>query len=101
VQDRPLQLFNAAVAPNEHTGRQVVPVWCSLPVLAVTDATLSVRGFPVENAIAMQDLLPAKSSWHLQGIGRGPYLLSEYTERRCNELELLLIRLGPNTLGTA
>jgi hypothetical protein len=47
----------------------------------------------MENAIAMQDLFPGKSGRHRQGVGRGPYLFSEYAERRRNELELLLIRL--------
>jgi hypothetical protein len=95
MQDRPFQLFNTAVAPNEHTGGQVVPVWCPLPVFAVTDAALPVRGFPMENAVAMQDLFPAKSGWHRQGVGGGPYLFSEYAERRRNKLEFLLIRLRP------
>jgi hypothetical protein len=49
----------------------------------------------MKNAIAMQDLFPAKSGWHQQGVSRGPYLFSEYTERRRNELELLLLRLRP------
>ena len=64
MQDRALQLFNAAVAPNEHAGGQVVPVWRSLAVYAVTDTALAVRGLPMENAVAMQDLFPAKSSRH-------------------------------------
>jgi hypothetical protein len=95
VHDRPLQLLNAAVAPNEHAGGQVIPVWCSLRVFAVTDAALPVRGFPMENAIAMHDLFSAESGWHRQGVGRGPYLLPEYAERRRNELELLLALLPP------
>ena len=95
VQNRPLQLLDAAVAPNEHTGGQVVPVRCSLCILAVTDAALSVRGFAVENAIAMQDLLPGKSGRYRQGIGRRPYLVSVNAEGRGNELEFLLRRVGP------
>jgi hypothetical protein len=49
----------------------------------------------MENAIPMQDLFPAKSGWHRQGVGRRPYLVSEYAERRRGELELLLIQLRP------
>ena len=59
MQDRSLQLFDAPVAPNEHAGSQVVTVWCSLSVYAVTEAALPVRGFPMENAILMQVLFPA------------------------------------------
>jgi len=34
MQDGPLQLFNAAVAPNKHASGQIVSVRCSLPVYA-------------------------------------------------------------------
>ena len=59
MQVGPLQLFNAAVAPNKHASGQIVSVRCSLPVYAMTDAALPVRGFPMENAILMLDLFPA------------------------------------------
>src|SRR5579872_1581138 len=61
VQDRALQLFDAAVAPDEHADRQVIAVGCSLPIDAVTDAALPIRGLSMEHAIATQDLLPGKS----------------------------------------
>src|SRR5215471_8563084 len=92
MQDCALQLLDAAVAPNEHTGSEVVAVWCSFAVYAVTDAALPVRSFPVKHAVAMQDVFPGISGWHRQGGGRGPYLISVYAERRRNKLELFRLR---------
>jgi hypothetical protein len=94
MQVGPLQLFNAAVAPNKRASGQIVSVRCSLPVYATTDAALPVRGFPMENAILMQDLFPA-IRLAPAGVGRRPYLFPEHTERGRYEVELLLIRFRP------
>src|SRR5262249_8911278 len=90
-----LQLFHAAIAPDEHTGGQVVPIWCSLSVYGVTDAAPSVSCLSMKNAVAMGDLFPAESGWHRQRVDRWPNLFSKDAKRRGHELELLLSRLCP------